>query len=162
MIETVMKFSGAASMVFAAVFYGFIKIRDVRRGICELSAFCELVKYIGDNIEHFMKPIPDIITSYSNAYLDSCGFLPDARMHGLYNAWEASDFILNDEARSLLDEFFLSVGKGYVDDELRLCEYTSKRLCAVLDSVRISAKDKERIYKTIPLMLAASVVLILI
>ncbi len=162
MIDLAVKLSGSVAVVLASMFYGYTKICDVRRGITELGALLELVRYIGDNIEHFMKPLPDIVGSFRSECLAECGFLECAIERGLYDAWISSDFRLNDDATELLDNFFSSVGNGYADDEKKLCGYTEKRLTALLESSAAAAKDKERIYKTIPPMLAASVVLILI
>lgn len=153
---------GAAMPVLASIVYGRMKIREMRRRLFEISAFLRLVRYIGDNVEHFMKPIPEIIAGYEDGYLDSIAFLDNARKIGLFEAWRGGEFLLSGEGRDILDSYFSSVGGGYLDDEKKLTSYTEKRLEALLEAETAASKDKERIYKTVPPMLAGSVVLILI
>ena len=162
MVEISAKIIGAALPLLASLAYGRIKIRDLRRGLTEISAFLRLVRYIGDNVEHFMKPIPEIIAGFEDDYLESVGFLQNARDSGLLSAWQGGSFLLSGEGKKILDTYFTNVGGGYLDDEKKLTSYTEKRLEALLESETVAAKDKERIYKTVPPMLAGSVVLILI
>ncbi len=162
MLEAAVKLAGGGALLLAAVIYGRGKIAGLRRSCTELSAFTDLVRYIGDNIEHFMKPIPDIVASFRGEYLRSSGFMASAEEIGLRAAWEGSDFGFPSEAKDILSDFFASIGTGYASDELKLCAYTEKRLSAILEASEAESKNKERIYKTIPPMLAGSVVLILI
>ncbi|MBQ4096949.1 MAG: hypothetical protein IJC62_02180 [Clostridia bacterium] len=162
MVEITVKIVGSVSVFLASFVYGHIKIRELKRRMNEISSFISLVRYIGDNIEHFMKPIPDIVAEFEDEYLTSCGFLDSARARGLPGAWKDGEFLLAGEARTLLDNYFSNVGTGYVEDERRLADYTAGRLTQILDMETALSKDKERIYKTVPPMLAGSVVLILI
>lgn len=148
--------------VVASLVYGRLKIRELRRRLLEISSFLKLVKYIGDNVEHFMKPIPEILSGFEDGYLGSVDFISDARTYGLRSAWQKGEFLMSEEVRGILDAYFSSVGGGYLDDEKKLTSYTEKRLEALLESEIAASKDKERIYKTVPPMLAGSIVLILI
>ena len=162
MVEFALKIVGSLSVVFVSLIYGRIKIRELRRQLDEISAFISFVRYIGDNIEHFMKPIPEIVADFDNEYLASCGFLDSARKFGLVSAWGSSELFITGESRVLLGNYFSNAGGGYLEDEKRLADYTVKRLSEILKAETVASKDKERIYRTVPPMLAGSVVLILI
>lgn len=162
MTEVSIKLTGAAVVIISSVFYGLCKVKEVRSSIRNMSAFFDLIKYIKDNIEHFVKPVPSILNSYSHHYLEEIGFLREARENGIYRAWKNIETGFSEECREVLHEFFSALGRGYLEDELNRCEYTLKRLGSILESEKNSSKSKEKIYKTIPLMLAVSVVLILV
>ena len=162
MIELAAKLIGALSVILVSLIYGRIKIREVRRRLDEMTAFLALVAYIGENIEHFMKPIPEILEEFENDYLSSCGFLEKAKEVGLENAWRNGEFLLPNEAYAILQNYFINVGSGYLDDEKKLSGYTERGLCRILENERASSKDKERIYRAVPPMIAGSIVLILI
>lgn len=161
MTENIVKTIGAVSVVGAAFFYGRIMVRELRRKIKLLSSFLEFVIFISENIEYFLKPIPDIIAEYRGEYLVECGFIKEAVERGLDCAWSKISASVGGEAKEILHGYFTAVGSGYADEEKRLSEYTIERLGRILESERAAVADREKIYRTVPVMLAASVVLII-
>ena len=57
---------------------------------------------------------------------------------------------------------FSKVMRGYKDEEVALCKYTHMKLAECEEKLSSALKDKEKLYRTIPPMLALSVILILI
>lgn len=154
------KIAGAIILLCAAVGYGFVKIREERRRIAEAEALAELVKYIRDNILHYMKPLPEIFASYASPLLEENGFLPDCREKGIGAAWERAVFHLPDKLNRTMTDFAYSVGGGYREDELSLCGYTLDVIGEAVKTMRNEQDGKEKLYRTIPPLLALSVMLI--
>lgn len=152
---------GAGSLITAAGILSVNLIREHRNRLLELEALFDMISYIRDNIEHLMKPLPDIFRNYNNTYLESCGFLETVRKGNLLQAWETHHFSISREAFRLIDEFIRNIGKGYRTEELRLCEYTLGRLRKLLDHVQADTVNQLKLYRTVPMMFALSVILIL-
>ncbi len=154
---------GAVSLISAALMISSSLIREYKTRLHELEALYDMIAYIRDNIEHLMKPLPEIFQNYSNPYLENCGFLPAVRLKGLKQTWEEGQtFTLSGEACRLIDEFIRNIGSGYRTEELRLCEYTLGRLCKILDHTQTDTENQLKLYKTVPMMFALSIILILI
>lgn len=154
------KILGAVLLIVTSVGYGFTKIREERRKIELNDAFCELVKHIRENIAHYMKPLGEIFSSYEGGILEDCGFLGDCRTVGIRLAWERSHFHLSEKPRRLMEDFANSIGGGYREDELNLCDYTASEMEKISRAMREEAVGREKMYRTIPPLLALSVVLI--
>ena len=84
------------------------------------------------------------------------------RRTDLRHAWDGQTFAVSGEARELVQEFVRTIGNGYRAEELRLCEYTIGRLRGILDRARTDAAGQLRLYRTVPMLLALSVILILL
>lgn len=153
---------GAGILLAAAWLVSAGLIRDHKTDLQELEALYDMIAFIRDNIEHRMKPLPDIFETYTNAWLESCGFLPAVRRTDLRQAWEEQIVSVTGDARSLVEDFVRNIGSGYRTEELRLCEYTLSRLRGILEQTRADTANRLKLYKTVPMMVALSVILILI
>ncbi len=153
---------GTGSLMIAAWLFSTVLIRDQRNRLREAEALYDMVSCIRDNIEHLMKPLPEIFQNYTNTYLESCGFLPTVRKSDLRTAWTEHTFAVSGETYRLIDEFIRNLGSGYRTEELRLCEYTLGRLRKNLDHMQGDAVNQRKLYKTVPMMFALSIILILI
>ncbi len=162
MTEVIVKLIGSVALLVASLYYGQVKIRGERVGIKEVASLAEMVKYIGERIEHFSQPLPEIFAQYRNDHLESIGFLPYVRTMGISGAVENCRMTLDGDDRELFLKFAGAIGRGYRDEELSLCRYTYTKLTESEDKMRAAIKDKEKLYRTIPPMLALSVILILI
>ncbi len=156
------KIAGGGLLLASAIFYGFFMVKKERVKVAELVSFRDFVRFISDNIEHRMIPIPDIVRECTIETLSHIGFLSSACQYGIMTAWEKGTWEMDGEAREVLGTFFLKIGRGYREDELDLCRYTIKRLEGILEKVQGDIKNKEKMYRTVPLMLALSVMLILL
>ena len=162
MTETIVKIIGAVTLLVASVYYGQVKITAERMRIIKLSAIMDMVKFIGEKIEHFSSPIPEILSEYRNSYLESIGYLEAIRTHGLSKTADIIGTSPTGEEYILIKQFSDSIGKGYKDEEVSLCKYTHHKLTECEEKLSSALKDKEKLYRTIPIMLALSVILILI
>jgi len=156
------KWLGAGILLIAAGLLSRGLTHEHRKVLRELEALCDMVQYIRDNIDHLMKPLPEIFASYQNDYLETIGFLPRIRHTSLKQAWEEQSFSFSGESVFLLSEFVRTIGSSYRTEELRLCDYTLTRLNETLEHLRRDSSNRLKLYKTVPTMFALSVILILI
>lgn len=66
---------------------------------------------------------------------------------------------LSREEQGIIRNFILEIGQGYREDALRLCEYTLTRLAEAEKKRSGAIGGEERMYRTVPLMFALSLVL---
>ena len=151
-----------ALILLSAVFYGWTKIYAERNKLKETSAFYDFIRYIRDNIEHFSKPLPEICKNYQNQYFTKRGLSSQIERCGIKSALEAYVFLMSEEDTDTVLQFAREIGGGYREDELRLCDYTLKRLEGSIAAQKGEIKNKEKMYKTIPVLLAASVILLFV
>lgn len=153
---------GGAILLLAAWLISSDLIGNYKIKLRELEALYDMITYIRDNIEYRMKPLPDIFNLYQNEYLEQCGFLPTVRKTDLSQAWTVQKFKLKGEAYQLIQDFIKEIGCGYQSEELRLCEYTLERLHNILDKIHADSANQLKLYRTVPVMFALSIILILI
>lgn len=165
-METVLcKSIGAVVLLVSSLIYGRQKIHAERRRLGLTEAMCEFVGEIGDSIEHRMRPLPDIFRSYRNQALEECGFLPAVRENGLRNAWDACAPCfreLDGRIFERMSAFCDEIGRGYREEELELCSLTIKQLRDECARLKNDSKNKEKLYRTIPPLMAMSAVLVLL
>ncbi|MBQ8370669.1 MAG: hypothetical protein IJY35_11890 [Clostridia bacterium] len=156
---------GALILIAASLIYGRQKVLEERRKLRLTEALCDLVKQIGDNIDHRLRPLPEIFRTYRNEALEECGFLKSVRETGLREAWESRSAyfrMLDGKVSEQFSAFCLEIGRGYREEEVKLCTFTAKQLQEECAKLRNDAKNKEKLYRTIPPLMAMSAVLVLL
>lgn len=156
------KIIGAVILLAAAVGYGYIRISEERKKAAEADALADLIRTIRGNIAHYMKPLPEIFLSCTGGILEDNGFLPLCRSKGIRAAWEAVPMKLPEKLRTVMTDFVSRIGGGYREDELHLCDYTLEQFDKVSREMRTEMENREKLYRTIPPLLALSAVLLFI
>lgn len=156
------KIIGALILLLCSVGYGFIRIREERRAAAEVEAFAGLIRTVRENIAHYMKPLPEIFASCSGGILEENGFLPLCREKGIRAAWREVPMKLTPKLRTVTEDFVSRIGGGYREDELHLCDYTLEQFEKAEKEMRTELGNREKLYRTIPPLLALSAVLLFI
>ncbi len=162
MSEFIIKISGIFLILGSSAVFSIALLAEWREKIRFTKELLYFVGFIRENIEYLKKPLPAIFESYKSDCLEKTGFLPMARRSGFAAAWKANRVKTYAVIDEVMSEFSKNIGKGYLDEEVRLCKYTEERLSDIVKKLEKEQKNKEKLYKTIPVMIALSVVLILI
>ena len=162
MTQTVIKLIGGAVTVIAAVMWGQGKIRTERKKTDELAALCRLVRYIGDNIEHFSRPLPEIYADFDDEILRREGFIEALKKDGMKTALGKGLLTVDGEAIEEMERFADRIGGDYREEQTELCEYTRSHLTGYVEERKKNSHDKEKLYRTCPVLLALSAVLMFI
>ncbi len=153
--------AGTAILLLSAVSYSYILIKNERKKLAQTEDFCRLILYIKNNIDAFMTPIGEILLSFSD-YGDSfADFMELAKTHGLSHASAHCTLAIEKESLRILEEFSAKIGCGYKDEELRLCQYSYNQMTELLKKERDEIGKKTKMYKTLPIMSAVSILLML-
>ena len=160
--EILAKILGSGILIFAALYFSYIKISASRNKIREISAFIDIISEIKNGIYHFSKPLPEIFSNYNNDYFENNGFLKDITQFSARDVISKYSFVLNNESAEIIKSFFSKIGESYVEDEINLCGYTLERLTQIKNSMISDDKNIGKLYRTIPILAALSVILVLI
>ncbi len=162
MREWVIKGIGAVLLLAASVGFGLWMIGEEKRKIRELDALLRLVRHIRENIGSLRRPLPRIFSSFPDPALEENGFLPLLRERGFRAAVEETPWRQEEGVRLALADFAASLGRGYAEEELSLCRYTEAKLADALAALEKAAPEREKLWRSIPALLALSVVLLLL
>ncbi|MBR4204160.1 MAG: stage III sporulation protein AB [Clostridia bacterium] len=162
MREWIVKGIGALLLLAASVGYGFSMIGEEKRKIRELRALVRLVRHIRESIDGLRRPLPQIFAAFSDPALAENGFLPLLRERGFEAAARETPWRQTEEVKRLLSDFGSSLGRGFADEELALCRYTEAKLSEALAALEKAAPDREKLWRSIPALLALSVILLML
>ena len=162
MREIVLRAAGAVLLVGAAMLWGLWEIGEGRRRIRELEAAQSLCRFICENIERLSRPLSGIYEAFEDPVLEENGFLPALRKEGFRAALGRARWRLSGGERAILSEFADGLGRGFREEQTALCRYTGDRLGDALETLRRGQKDRERLWRAIPVLFALSLLLLLV
>ena len=148
--------------MLSAVIWGQKKIREQKRSNAELRSMCRLVGFVGNEIEHFSKPLTDIFSEYSDEILEKNGFLSCVRQRGFEVAVREYNILSDGREKETLCRLAKELGGISRTEQTELCAFTEKELSSFLAEREKTAPDKEKLYRTCPLLLALAVILMFI
>ncbi len=160
MHEYVIRAAGAVLLLASAAGLGTVNIRAEKRRQRELDALLSLVRDIRENIEHFSRPLGEIYDRFEDPLLASSGFLTRLRQAGMETAVRESEGAVGEAERAVLLSFASSLGRGYQEEQIALCRYTEEKLAGIAESLAKSAPDRERLWRTLPVLGALSLILL--
>lgn len=155
------RIAGFAFLILSAVYYSYVLIKNEKRKLNQLEDICSLILYTKNQIDAFMTPIDEIVSSYRGYSEAFTEYMKTAKEHGLSYASENCNLLIGKEADRLFRDFSHKIGCGYKDEEVNLCQYTHAQLSEILQKEREENRKKSKMYKTLPVMSAISIALML-
>lgn len=156
-----MKVFGAGIILFLSVVTGVRLERCASLGIKVLEALCDLISDIAINIETFATPLDMITSEYRNSVLDAYPFGETLRRDGIVAAVNEHSLPLSYRVQLELEEYAHGAGLSYRDGELGRCELCRKRLGEYLDEEKREFERTRRLYRYLPPLAGAALVLFL-
>ena len=152
---------GILILLLSAVRYSFVMVKREKQKIAQLEDICALVLYVQRNIEGFMTPVNEIVQSFEEYSESFSDYMVLAKNHGLNYALEHYPMLQKAEIMKVFANFTKKIGRGYKEEELSLCQYTYTLLTEALSKEKDDFSKKTKMYKTLPIMSAISLALIL-
>lgn len=154
------KTMGILVLLIAALYYSYSQQWLGKRKYKMLEELCDLLRWIQKNIECFVKPLDEISHEYTSPLLASYDFYKKWQTIDLLTAFEELPY-LTDDVRKVLQQYGKSAGRGYKEEELRLCRYTCEQLNELRSKQAKDLHTKKRMYQTLPFLLVLSIILLL-
>lgn len=153
---------GALFLTVAAFVWGRERCKREREKLLALEGLIAFVSYADEQISTFRTPLARIYNDFSNEYFEKSGFLLTMSEKGLESALEHLEGILPSEAMKEARIFASSLGGGFCEGQSALCKYTEKRLEQEATTLRDSLPERLKMYRLLPILFAASVIILLI
>lgn len=148
--------AGSILLLASAAFFSYEKIRSERLRYTGLQDWLSFLTFAENQIRSFRTPYPEIFTFFREQ--EDTAFAHSLAQIGLTAQLSAST--LPSGAIPLLREYVAKAGSHYEAEEVRLCGYTITALQTILDAEKKNLREKTKLYRTLPLMLALSIVLL--
>ena len=153
-------FAAGASLVIACSLGVSVSLlSEKRKRISHTEAILGLISHVRSNIDHFLTPVDGIFAEFRNETLESCGFSAVLRDSGINGAVGSHTASVSDETEAILSYFSRSLGGGYKDDQLSLCDYCSEKIEAELKREREDLKRNLTAYRFAPPIFALFIIL---
>lgn len=148
-----MKIFGAIIILCACVFGSYIYEKKQKNRMQYIAEACDFIKHIKSEIEFFCTPYKKIREEYLKNNSSALLFCDD--LH------EKENFLEKDE-KKILQAFFSSIGKGFKDEEISLCEYTYSSLEKKLEKAKEEYPNKIKVFRSMMLFFGVCVIILLI
>ena len=120
------KVIGASMVLAAAAFYAEKILSGDKKRIDHLDAVIDLITYIKNQIDLYAMPLEKIYKSVDRDKLKRLCL--DSPPKDFYEVIDNQELIFDGDIKRELSEFSSSLGKGYREMQLKLCERTLSRL----------------------------------
>ncbi len=159
-----MKFLGMALILFAAVVFTNEKNRTREERLLVLENIFRLAEQMKIEIGCYLRPIGEIVSSFSSPTLSRLGFISDFSALGAYGAYLKLEkrLSLKEEEKKLLGAFFSRLGKGYAEDEIKLIESFSAELSLILKNERERLPKEKKLSATLSCAGALALIILLV
>ena len=118
----IVKLIGASLLVSSSAYCAYRMISIERERIDRLSAYIEIISVIKSQIELYSLPIEKILKSIDASVLKRIGI--EEQMCKFDDLMSFDDQYVSDGTQKTLREFASSLGKGYREMQIKLCEKT--------------------------------------
>lgn len=148
-----MKIIGCVLIFLSSILCSYYYERYLKIKISKLEELILFVSYIKSKIEYFSIPLSKIYQKYENKtkFIDS-----------LIHNFDYKEIQISKEVDSIICEFFSSLGKGYKQEQIALCNYTTERLNANLSLIKATSPNKIKIFRALSLFIGISIIILLV
>lgn len=148
-----MKIIGGIFILCAGVLISYFYEKEQRLKIVYLSKIADFIHFARSQIEFFSLPYNKIIESYTEN--------EDTRSL-IRNGFKEYLDILSLEDKKNIKAFFSSIGKGFATEELSLCDYTVSYIEKSNDKNKAECPNKIKIFRSMALFVAISIIILLV
>ena len=115
--------AGASLIVISAIAVSVSAMTESRKRVRDTEAVLELISHAKSDIDCFLTPVDVIFSDFRCDALESCGFMNVLRQSGIEKAVSSRTASFSENTKDILLRFSSSLGRGYREDELRLCDW---------------------------------------
>ena len=160
---TFYKIIGSVSIILSAlVMYSEIQ-RYEKLKLKQINSYILLIEYIKNQIECFLLPIDVIIHNCNKDVIKYCGINTDyTKAKNLEELIMSADFYCDTECVELIEQFSKDFGQGYMQEQLRSCDYYRSELIKQRDKIKEKSIKEKKLRLALCLCASFSLILLLI
>ena len=157
------KIVGSGSIIISAIVLYFEMQKFEKQKINQITAYILLIEYIKNQIECFLLPIDIIIHNCSKNIIDNCGINIDhTKVENLEELIMSAEFYCNAESIDLIKQFAKDFGQGYMQEQLRSCDYYRTELIKQRDHLKEKSTKEKKLRFALCLCASFSLILLLV
>ena len=159
---TFYKIIGSGVIIIVALLIYFEMQKYEKMKLRQINAFISLIDYIKNQIECFLLPIDVIIHNCDEKIIKMCQINADyKKADNLYDLLENINFYCNDECIELIKQFAADFGQGYMQEQLRFCEYYRNELIKQREKLKEKGQKEQKVKLALCLSASFSLILLL-
>ena len=159
--NVILKILGSAVAVAASVIAAGAAVSGEKRRLTQLQAFTSVVRRLGQQIEGFSSPVPEILKKTDPALLCACGAqVPDTKSFASF--LDSCDLALSTQEKSVLFDFAADLGRKFRDEQVRSCTLCADRLDELSKNAELQLPKRRKVTYTLFICSALALVIILI
>ncbi len=158
-----LKLVGAALLTLGGWGIGCLLAAQERRRVTEIEAILDFLRYIRVQIMTFCRPRGELFASYHNEFLETVGFSERLRTTGRITEALSAPLLSGDkEMRAWLTAFDAELGTSYTEGQIAACDFYIARVEEHLAARREEMPTRTRVRRTVSLVAAVMVALLLL
>ncbi len=154
-----LKFLGALLILSVGVFAAFVSVQYEKRRLTVVDGWIDLILYIRGQIDCYLLPIEDILSSGDRALLEAC--MSPSNAADLPAILTSCEIYLDGDAKRTLESFVREIGAGYREEQIKRCDYFISSLRAQREKIAAALPLRVRLCATLCICLALATAILL-
>ena len=154
-----LKFLGALLILSVGVFAAFVSVQYEKRRLTVVDGWIDLILYIRGQIDCYLLPIEDILSSGDRALLEAC--MSPSNAADLPAILASCDIYLDGDAKRTLESFVREIGAGYREEQIKRCDFFIASLRTQREKIAASLPLRVRLCATLCICLALATAILL-
>ena len=157
------KVIGSGGIIVSALMIYFEMQKYEKIKLNQINAYISLIEYIKNQIECFLLPIDCIIKNCSVDIIRNCGIKGDySKAKNLEELLMSVEFYCDFECIEIIKQFSRDFGQGYIDEQLKYCDYYRNELIKQRDKSKEKSVKEKKLRLALCLCASFSIILLLI
>lgn len=157
-----LKYLGLALVFAGCALTGWDAVAAVKQTLRLTSSLLRLIAHIQNEIDCKSAPLSDIFASFKDDALEACGFTGTMNRSGLREAVSELSDRLDAEAVDIMKDFSAGLGCCGREGQLTLCQNAASRMKAVRERLAADAPRKTKLYASLGVTAALTMIIIII
>ena len=154
-----LKFLGALLILSVGVFAAFVSVQYEKRRLTVVDGWIDLILYIRGQIDCYLLPIEDILSSGDRALLEAC--MSPSNAADLPAILASCEIYLDGDAKRTLESFVREIGAGYREEQIKRCDFFIASLRTQREKIAASLPLRVRLCATLCFCLALATAILL-
>ena len=149
-----MKTAGAIFILCASVASSYFYEKREKEKIKKANKLAEFIRYIRAQISYFSLPVDMIFKAYKS----------DDTLTGdiISGKLSSLDSFFDKDTADVIKDFFSSLGNGYKDEQLALCDFTMSAIEDFTDKMNKEFSGKVRVFRSMAIFTGVCLIILLI
>ena len=153
---------GGGVLLLAGFGFYFVRESFQKKKLIQLAGFINLLDYIKNQISCYLIPIDKILRNCDEKIINDCRLTASSNSKSLEEMLDKCEFYVDDEIQKKLYSFARDLGRGYLNEQIKLCDQYISELKAIFENLKIERIKDKKLSLAICLSISLSLILVLL